>query len=148
MAQTTNGISFKANKIEISTDGVNFTDMSGFGVSLDPSGGERGVGEEFTWDGDTPILVTGKRGALEIKAKIVYTEGIADPFRVVRAAYEAGSDLYLRWSPKGGSAGQRRYTTTAAKVVECPPPGGEAGAEDVVLCEFTVKCADLVAADI
>lgn len=141
MTQTTGGISFRNNKIELSTDGINFTDASGFGNSIEPGGGERGIGKEFTWDGDTPIITAGKRDALELKVKVVYTEGASDPVEVVRAAYEAGSSLYVRWSPKGGTAGQFRYLTSAGLVKNPVYPGGEAKSSDPVLVEFSLTCA-------
>lgn len=138
MAQTTGAISFKANKVEISTNGTVWTDISGFANAVSVDGGERATEENPTFDGDTPILTAGKRGMLEVKVKIVYTEGVSDPQEVVRAAYEAASALYVRWSPKGGASGNFMYTSDSGIVTSHPYPGGEAGDAAAVATEFTL----------
>lgn len=148
MAQTTGGISFKANKIEQSTDGSNWTDISGFSNTVEVDGGERAVEEFFTFDGDTPIISSGKRSMLEVKVKIVYTEGASDPQEVYRAAYEAGTAMYYRWSPKGGSGGQFRYTTSAGVPITPPYPGGDAGSAETVAIEQSINCASITKAAI
>lgn len=141
MAQTTGAISFKANKLEVSTDNTNWNDISGFSNEIEPDGGDRESGEGYTYDGDTAILTLGKRGPFNLKVKVVYTEGASDPQEVVRAAYESGSPLYLRWSPKGGLSGNFRYTTDAGFVISAPYPGGSAKSADPVMTQFTLKCA-------
>ena len=143
MAQTTNAMSFKSNKIEISTNGTAYTDISGFANSVDVGGGDRQAGEAYTYDGDTAIIAIGKREPVEVTVKVVYTEGTGDPFETVRAAYEDGSALYLRWSPKGGSTGAFQFTTSAGYVTTLGYPVGEAGSGDPVLIEFTLKCASI-----
>ena len=139
MAQTTDGMSFKDCKIETSANGSSWTDISGFANSLDVSGGERKLEETFTYSGDVPILTAGKRGALEVKVKAVYTEGASDPTEVVRAAYEGGTSLYVRWSPKGGTTGQFQYATAAGKVTTPVYPKGDAESAAAVMIEFTLK---------
>ncbi len=139
MAQTSDGISFRDCKIEISPNGTTWTDISGFANALEIGGGERQVGEMFTFDGDTAIIRGGKRNPLEITVKAVYTEGTNDPYETVRAAYEAGSNLYVRWSPKGGQNGEFQFASDAGIVTDAPYPGGEAESGDVVLFEFTIK---------
>lgn len=139
MAQTSDSMSFKDCKIEISTNGTTWTDISGFANALGINGGERQVGEVFTFDGDTAIIRGGKRSPLEITVKAVYTEGASDPFETVRTAYEAGSALYVRWSPQGGQSGEFQFTSDSGIVTSAPYPVGESGSADVVLFEFTVK---------
>ena len=139
MAQTTDAISFKNVKVEVSTDGTTWTDISGFANSVEIGGGDRQTGEVYTFDGDTAIITTGKREPLEITVKAVYTEGANDPFEVVRAAYEGGTSLYVRWSPKGGTTGDFQFESDAGYVTNAIYPQGEAGSGDPVVVEFTVK---------
>lgn len=143
MAQTTGGLSFKEVEVGISTNGSSWTDTSGFAASVEIGGGDRQTGEVYTFDGDTAIITSGKREPLEVTIKVVYTEGGSDPFEVVRAAYEAGSSLYVRWSPKGGETGEFMFTSSAGVVTNAPYPTGEAGSGDPTMIEFTVKVASI-----
>lgn len=144
MPQVTNAISFKNCKVEISTNGTTWTDISGFANSIEVSGGDRQTGETYTFDGDTAIIAVGKREPWEITLKVVYTEGVNEPFEVVRAAYESGTSLYVRWSPKGGASGSFQYTSAAGVVTAVTYPSGEAGSGDPLLVEFTVKVPGIV----
>ena len=123
MAQTTNSLTFKDNKLEISTDGTTFTDISGHSNKVTVDGGERAVEELFTFDGDT-----------------------ADAQEVLRAAYEAGSAIYARWSPAGGATGDFQYTTGAGVVVSNPYPGGEAESADVMAAEYKIAVPSITKA--
>lgn len=138
MSQTTGQISFKDCKVETSLNGSSWTDISGFAASVMVDGGERMIGKEFTFDGDTPLMTGGKRDLLEVTVKSVYTEGASDPIEVFRAAYEACSAMYLRWSPKNGQAGEFQYTTGAGIVKTSTYPSGEAESPDPVTLEVTV----------
>lgn len=138
MAQTQNAITFANCKVEISTDGSTWTDISGFATSVSLSGGDRQTGTAFTFDGDTAIVKGGKREPLEVEVNIVYTEGVSDPFETVRAAYEAGSALYVRWSPKGGASGDFLFTSDAGIVTNPIYPTGEAGSGDPAAVSFTL----------
>lgn len=146
MAQTTGAVSFRNCKIEMSPNGSTWTDISGFANSISIEGGERMIGETFTLDGDTPIITPGKRGSFDLTSKIVYTEGVSDPYEVFRAAYEAGSDLYFRWSPKGGTTGQFQFTTDKCIVITPAYPSGEASSADAIAFEFKLKCLTITKA--
>jgi len=139
MAQTEGGISFVDCKVETSPDDSVWTDISGFNASVALGGGSRQTGEAYTFDGDTAIIKGGKREPLEITVRVVYTEGASDPFEVVRALYEAGSDFYVRWSPKGGDSSEFLFTSDAGIITNPPYPSGEAGSGDPVMIEFTLK---------
>ncbi len=143
MTQTTDGITLKDCKVEISTDGSSYTDISGFANQVTLGGGARMSGEAYTFDGDTAIIGTGKREPIEVTVRCVYTEGTGDPFETVRAVYEAGSALYVRWSPKGGDSGEAQYTTDEGVVTAFGYPAGEAASGDPVVFEFTVKTAKI-----
>jgi len=139
MAQTTDGMSLRDCKVEISTNGTDWTDISGFGAAVERSGGDRQSGDAYTFDGDTAIIAAGKREPIELNVRTVYTEGGSDPWQAVRTQYENAGDLYVRWAPKGGSVGDFRFTSDAGVVKNCPEPTGEAGSGDVVLFQFTIR---------
>jgi len=141
--QTTGGFSFKEVEVGISTNGSSWTDISGFAAGVSAGGGDRQTGEVYTFDGDTAIITSGKREPLEVTVKAVYTEGGSDPFEVIRAAYEAGSSLYVRWSPKGGDASEFMFTSAVGVVTNAPYPVGESGSGDPTMFEFTVKVASI-----
>ncbi len=143
MAQTADGMSFIAAKVHVSADGITWTDVSGFGASVAEGGGERATGEEHTFEGDTPIVKSGKRASKDVTVRYVYTEEAADPFEVVRAQYEtSGGALYVQYSPKSGFW----FKMLPGIITSFGFPTGEAGDGAVTMCEFVVKCADITKA--
>lgn len=122
MAQTTGALSSVNGKVEFSTNGSSWTDISGFVNSVEPTGGNRQSGEMYTLSGDTAIVTKGKREPIELEVKVVYTEGGSDAFEVVRAAYEAGTSGYVRWSPDAGATGDFLFTSDAGPITEFKYP--------------------------
>lgn len=139
MAQTTGAMSFRDCKIEISTNGSVWDDVSGFANTVTISGGDRLTAESFTADGEYPIVTTSKRSSIDVSMRCLYTEGGSDPYEVLRAAYENGTDLYLRWSPAGGTSGDFQFTTPAGIVMSPMYPTGDAGVPDAIAIEVTIK---------
>jgi len=143
MAQTTNALSWANCKIELSTNGSSWTDVSGFANSVGVDGGERATSEFFTVDGDTPIVTAGKRGFLEITIKAVYTEAGSDAYAMGIAAYEGNSALYARWTPKGSGAGAFVFTTSAGRVTKPIYPQGAADSADAIQFELGISCGSI-----
>ncbi len=144
MAQTTGAMSMRDAKVELSTNGTVWTDVSGFFSSVEVSGGERDVSEKKTASGDTPIITIGKRAGMDIKVSTVYTEAASEPFEIVNTAYEAGSALYVRWSPKGGQSGEKQFTSGVGTALNPVYPSGSVENADAILTEFTVRVATIV----
>lgn len=138
MAQGT-GISPKDMYVAVSTDGSSFTDISGNSSNVEPDGGDRKSGEFYTFDTDYAGLTRGKREPIDLKVSILYTEGGSDAWTVVNTAYENNTALYLRWSPKGNTTGNLRFTTGAGIVTSMIYPQGEAESPDAIMAEFTLK---------
>src|SRR5512147_115138 len=113
MTQTTDSVWIGAGKVEISTNGSNWTDVSGQTNRLNVPTVERRSGSAYTLDGEWPIVKVGKMQPTEMSIRIIYTEGASDAFETFRAQYEAagGGTMYFRWSPKGGSGGDFQFTT-------------------------------------
>lgn len=156
MAQTTGAISQAGFKIEVSTDGTSWTDISGAASTVAVEGGEYGVGEQMTAEGAEAVVVpSGKRSPVTVTVNALYTETALEAFAVVRARYE-GEDptIFLRWSPKGGAVGESRLTCAVGGVaalvpiVTCNLPELDATSEDPALFEFSVRAPGLLRATI
>jgi hypothetical protein len=143
MAQTTGAVSARNCVVEFSTNGSSWTDCSGFANVVTPDGGDRQTGTAPTFDGDTMILVRGKRETIKVKLAAIYTEGAAEVSTVARTAWRAGTDFYLRWTVKPATTGNTRYTTTAGVVVGGVLPEVDITKADPVALEIEVEVADI-----
>jgi len=119
-------VTMRVAKPEISTNGSNWTDWSGYSNQVAIGGGDRELSEEFIFNEDVGVLSPGKRGHIELTLDVVYTEGGAEPFEVARAAYEAGTPFYMRFSPKGGGSTQFLFTSDSGYITKAPYIGGAA----------------------
>jgi hypothetical protein len=143
MTQTTGGISFVNCKVEFSANGSSWTDVSGMASTIDVGGGARATGEAYTFDGLNAIVRRGKAESYEITIESIYTEATNEAYAMTKTAYEAGSDLYVRWSPKGGTSGNKMFTSSVGIVTDPPYPKGEAGSGDPVLITTKIKCTTI-----
>ena len=152
MAQTTGGIPVSGFKVEVSTNGSVWTDVSGQAAQVTVEGGDNKVGTQHTAYGAEAIVVSGnKTDPRTVTVRSVYTETTGEAFAVVWAQYAAADKvIYLRWSPQGGGAGDFQYTcavggaAAAVPIVSCTLPEQDAGAEDVALFEFSVMTPGLL----
>jgi len=152
-------MSSKNAVVEYSVDGSTWIIISGTANSVTVSGGSRKTGEAFTADGDTPLIVSGKREPLEVTVKAVYTEdaaGTPHAFNGIRAEYVDGTGVAVRWSPTAYTLiNQKRYTTsdtTNAAAVVCPItsfsyPALDFSSGDPIMIEFTVRCGAILTED-
>lgn len=152
MAQTTAAESGSNYKIEVSYDGSSWTDISGVSNNVEPSGGEQQIGTQFTAAGDAPVVVnSNKNDAVKVKCSILYTETSGEGFDKVYSRYVgATKTIYFRYSPRGGTTGQKRYVASnaansavAVPIESCLPPKTDAGSGDPLMAEFTVVCPKL-----
>ena len=152
MAQTTAGIPVSGFKVEVSTNGSAWTNISGAAATVTIEGGDNKVGTQHTAEGAEAIVVSGNKiDPRTITVRSVYTEESGEAFAVVWAQYVATDKvIYLRWCPKGGGAGDFQYTcavggaAAAVPIVSCTLPEQDAGAEDVALFEFSVMTPGLL----
>lgn len=126
-------------KVEISTNGTSWTDITSTANSISVDGGERMAEDLFVFGADTAEILSGPREPLEVTLRVVYTEGASDAWETIRQQYESGGSLYIRWSPLGGTTGKFQYTTDAGVVTSFGYPVGESGGADPVLCEVTIR---------
>lgn len=152
MAQTTAAISQSGFKVEVSTDGSSWTDVSGSVATVTVDGGDVAVAVQHTAEGDEALVVSGgKQEPRTITCKAVYTENATEAFVKVWTQYiSTDKRIYMRWSPAGGQTGEFRYAAAvggvAAKVpvVSCSLPELDAGGEDVALFEFSVMAPGIL----
>lgn len=141
MAQTVGQTSFRNAVIEYSTNGTSWVDMSGVSNKIDPSGGDRAQGEEFTGDADTAVITIGKREPIKIGIDIVYSEATTDHFVNMETYHQSGTALKIRWAPKGSATGNFRYTTDTGYITSFTPPAGEYGSGDPILVSLELTAA-------
>lgn len=145
MAQTTTAIGSVSNKVEVSTNGTSWTDLSGSLSVVDPDGQERAIGSAFTFTGDGAVLVYGKLQPVKIKCKGLFTPTTGEAYVVVEAIHATvgGGDIYLRWSPEGGTSGNKRLSTGKAKLSSFKHPTVDAGDENPIPFEFEVTAGTI-----
>jgi hypothetical protein len=148
MTQTTGGMSGRNLYVEFGIDGGSWADCSGFSNMVSVDGGDRATGTATTADGDTMILTRGKRETEKVKFTAIYTEGGSDVATAARTAWRNGTDFYLRWAPKGDTAGNTRYTTTAGTVVNGVFPEVDTSKGDPLMVEIELEVADITDAAI
>lgn len=148
MAQTTAAFCQSGYKVEISADGVVWSDVSGVGVGVGVSGGEAHVGEQVTAEGQYAIVVpSNKIAPFDITIRSVYTEDAAEAFAVAYALF-IGTDkqIYARWTPQPGGAAPNRFNTSttggiesAVPIVACTPPALSASEYAPAVFELKLK---------
>lgn len=148
MAQTTDALFGGDFDIEYSSNGTAWTAIEGSVKGIDGLEQSRMTGEAYTGEGDTAVIVFGKREPIEITVNFLYTEQSGEAFEVFRAYFEAKTSVYLRFSPKGkGATGRYVYTTVsgsgAAAAVGISKfqyfDGLDAGSGDPVAGQFVLR---------
>ena len=142
MAQTTAQVSMGCGKLVVSDDGVTYTDISGVSQSLEGTEQTKMSGEVYTLEGNGPLIGGGKFEPLEITVNIVYTETDAEGYELVREIFEtAGCDVefYLRWSPRGGNAGDEVLTTGNSRLTSFTYQPMDASAGGPIMAGFSLK---------
>lgn len=132
--------------VEISSDGTNWTDISGSAVSLSLDGGDQMIGEQRTAENNFALLVAcGKTEPYNLTIRSVYSEDNPGAFLNAWSRFTgATKTLAARWSPRGGAAGTARFFTSAdgstdalVPIVSCTPP--DQSAEDAGLALFELQ---------
>jgi len=145
MAQTTGQLAGANCLIEVSDDNAAWVDISGSANKVDPGEQTRMVGEDYTFEGDNPIVASTKMETMEITVDIVYTETAGEAFETLRAWWEVagGQDVWMRYSPAGGNVDDFMFTSGKGKMsgFTYPPPAASEGKP--LLCGFKIKVPGL-----
>lgn len=150
MPQTTGALSNACSAVEISTDGVNYTDISGSTQSV--SGTEQGKmsGEAYTFDGKGAIVKGGKFEPVELAFSIVYTEEVAEAYEIARGVFEQEGceiEVWVRWIPSGGGVGTNQLTAYGP-IINFTYPAIDASTANPIMGGFTVKVGEIATATI
>lgn len=157
MAQTTSAISRTGFKVETSTDGSSWTDISGQAATVSVSGGDQLTGSQNTADGNAPVVVAStKTQPFTVTVSCVYTETSSQAFELLEARFFASTKtIYVRWSPQGGAQGEKQFTCTndagtnfACPIVSVSLPDMDAGSGDPALFSFAVSAPYITIADV
>lgn len=144
MAQTIGGGTFREANVDVSPDGVVWTDISGQGAGISTGGGTRAYGAQHTYEGDIPIVKSGKRAEKTITCRFVYSEIAGEAFEVCRAIYETpGGEAWLRYFPFDDDDGNFIFETGQGIMIDFLYPEGEALPGEIVMGEITIVCASI-----
>lgn len=146
MAQTTGQQTQSCGLVEINVNAAcpgtgSWVDISGETQTLDPGGQSRMVGDAFTLDGDVALIAAGKREPMDLVVTIIYTETDAEAYEQVRLIFEAtgcGALMCVRYSPRGGDAGEEQLTTQRGVLTNFIYPALDASAGGVIMGGFTL----------
>lgn len=137
--QTTTAYSAVSAKIEFSTDGSSWTDISGEANKLEGTEQTRQADHDYTFAGDYGIITGGKFDPLDIKVTALHTPTSGQIWKVINAAFTAKSAAYVRWSPQGGASGTLRYTSDVGVVTGCMWPNMDASSPKPNPASFTIR---------
>ena len=142
MAQvaSSEALSMVAAKLQGSTNGTTWVDLSGYASSIEEGEMTRKAGTVFTYSGDKCIIKSGKLSPIDLNVTVVYSEDSAGAMAILLGQFQAagGGPYYLQWSPKGGATGTWQYTTDAGVITKLPLPGGKAEDGAPVVIKFTL----------
>ena len=131
-------------KIEYSTDsGTTWTDVSGDMTKVEPGGGERGKGEVYTLNADSPEVIAGPRASVEIGVSAIYKDGASDVAMVIWDLYENKTAAIWKLTPDTGSTNTLYWESDTGYVTAATPPSKEGGSSDPLLMEFTITVGKL-----
>jgi hypothetical protein len=145
MPQTTGAMNTVNALIEVSADGLTWTNISGSSNKIEPPVQTADTGSAATLEGDYKVVTVGKYNPVEIAVTILYTEVAAEAFAFLHTQnLLPGHPLYLRWSP-GGYNGEDRFkvtnatgTTAPGRISELQLPGADGEAAGPTLLTFKV----------
>lgn len=145
MTQITGALSAVAAEVQYSANGSSWSSFGSTYSKVSPGDSARMSGEAYTFDGDTPIVTYGKLEPIEVTFTLIYTEGASDEYKTLEDFHvaAAGTAIYLRWIPKGLTAGNFAFSTGSCKITNWKRPEVDAASGDPLICEFTVKTASI-----
>lgn len=139
--QTVGHMTSKHAKLRVSTDGVNYTDISGSSNSFSPTGGSHGVGSTHTFEGTTPVVGLGRKELVTATIRMIYTEVDGESADLFDGFFNNQDPIWVDWRPAGDGVGKWQWIGKGY----CPDPvtpAGDATSSDIIVKEVTwVGCA-------
>lgn len=142
MPATAGGWTGRNFEFELSTDDISWTSWKSHSNKVSDATKTRPGGAVKVSGQDYPVVSTGIADELNPKFTFIRTETAGEPWALVKSAIENDTLLYVRWSPRGGSSGHKRYKC-GGYVIECPYPAPDATSSAIQLFEFTMICGTI-----
>lgn len=114
-------------KIEFSAGGTTWTDVSSDANSVSMSGFELETESVGTFGIAKKDQTIGGYGIGTVTVRAMYEETTTSGWGLAHTAWVNRTTLYVRWSPRGGTTGQYRFTSDAGYVKNPVWPTGEDG---------------------
>lgn len=136
--------------VEVSTDGTNFTNISGSTNKVEVSPQTADSGSAASLEGQFKIVTAGKYNPVDITVTIFYTETSGEAYAILHGQkLVARRPLYLRYTPVGYNGEWRFYTADAngskapGRITEFPYPGADAGEGGPHMLTFKLQATQL-----
>lgn len=146
MAQVTGVKSGRVAKVEYSTNYSTYTDTSGATNSLSVDGGDRQVGDTYTFDGDKAVVGVGKLNPADLTFRSLYVDSSTGLFAQISAMKNNATPMNVRFAYDTSTTGSWRFTADTGYVTSCKPPSAEAGPGDPLAFEWAVHVPGLTEA--
>lgn len=119
-------------KVEFSADASTWVDISDESNSVTMSGFEIETEATPIFGESKKVQTVGGYGMGTITVRAMYAETTSGAWGLANTAYTNRSNLYVRWSPRGGSTGYYKFTSDAGVVKSPVWPVGEDGAAAIM----------------
>lgn len=119
-------------KVEFSADASTWVDISDEANSVAMSGFELETEATPIFGDAKKVQTVGGYGIGTVTIRSMYAETTGGAWGLAHAAHTNRTTLYVRWSPRGGTTGQYRFTSDAGYVKSPVWPVGEDGAAAIM----------------
>jgi hypothetical protein len=119
-------------KVEFSTNGSTWTDISSDSNAVSMSGFDLETEAVGVFGDAKKVQTAGGYAIGTITVRAMYAESTTGAWGMAQAAHTNRTALYVRWSPRGGTTGQYRFTSDSGYVKSPVWPVGEDGAAAIM----------------
>ena len=126
-------------EIDIGGAGSAWAAVESWSNIVEPTRGIIPVTDEFTLDSEQHVSI-GTLGASSVRCTFFFTEGSTDPFDNLYG--QIGAAVDIRWSRTGTNPDLRFYTTNGI-LVDSPPPGFDASANESTKVTIEIRATDI-----
>lgn len=151
MPQTTTAMAVTETVVELSTDGITWTNVSGSTNKVEVAPQTADSGMAATLEGQYKIVRAGKYNPAEATVTILYTETASEAYAILHGQKNVPNrPLYIRWTPGGYNGDHRFYSgdangnKAAARITEFPYPGANAEDGGPHLVSFKLQATQFV----
>lgn len=150
---TTEFVPSSCAQVEVkTTEAGNWIDITGESQAVSGTEQTRLSGEAYVFAGDKAIVTSGSREPMELTFDIVYTEvdplpeSQAEAYELVKDVFQdtsgCGAKLWVRYSPKGGNAGDERIEADGY-LTSFTFPEVDASSGDPIMSSFSLTVSEV-----